>query len=122
MSDTLTIAGLADARIQRCFDGMTLADYVRVLRIEIHGLNQIARSDSPEAERAREKVAVLRDAIRYYEAKLIPVAHVTWWWQRPLGRLGIKTTSLCGERIVAGDAAGPTQQCRECQRALDGAR
>jgi hypothetical protein len=122
MSGDMTIADLAEARFQRCTVDMTLADYTRVLGVEIHGLNQIARSDSPEADLAREKVATLRSAIRYFEAKLAPVVHATSRWQRLLGRVGIRTRAWCGARIVAGKATGLTQKCRECQRALDGER
>lgn len=52
----------------------------------------------------------------------LPVAHVTSWWQRPLGWVGIATPTLCNERIVAGRVSGPVRECRECQRALDGER
>jgi hypothetical protein len=78
------------------------------------------------AETLIEIVALLGvDALGWIRGELeqqLPVVHVTAWWQRPLGRLGIKTTALCGERIVASEVAGLTRPCRECQRALDGER
>lgn len=57
--------------------------------------------------------------IRQYDASL-PVVHVTSWWQRPLGRLGIKTGALCNTKIVAQKDSGPSRECRECQRAVRG--
>jgi hypothetical protein len=65
------------------------------------------------------------DALDWIRAELerqVPVLHVTAWWQRLLGRLGIRTRALCGERIVARMVPGPMQTCRECQPALDGER
>lgn len=65
------------------------------------------------------------DALAWIRAELerqVPVLHAVSWWQRLLGRLGVRTMALCGERIVARTVPGPMQQCRECQRAVDGAR
>jgi hypothetical protein len=75
------------------------------------------------AEALNEIVEVFGvDAIDWIRAELerrTPVVHVTSWWQRPLGRLGIATRALCGERIVARTVPGPMRQCRECQRDAD---
>ena len=56
------------------------------------------------------------------EIRPLPVVHVSSWWQRPLGRLGIATPALCNEWIVARRVPGPLRECRECQRAVDGER
>lgn len=50
------------------------------------------------------------------------VVHAVSRYQRWLGRLGIATRAYCGKRIVPGDASGPTRECRECRRAVDGER
>lgn len=65
------------------------------------------------------------DAIDWIRAELVkqlPVVHATSRWQRQLGWLGIATTAWCGKRIVAGRLPGPSRECRECRRAVDGER
>jgi hypothetical protein len=62
------------------------------------------------------------DALDWIRAELdrqVPMAHVVSWWQRPLGRLGIATRALCGERIVARTVPGPMHECQECRRDAD---
>lgn len=68
---------------------------------------------------AAEALARLRFELELEQA---PVAHVTAWWQRPLGWLGFRSMALCGERIVARRAPSVYRECRECRRALDGER
>lgn len=52
----------------------------------------------------------------------LPVVHATSWWQRPLGRLGIRTSAWCGAQVVAGRPIRLSRECRECRRAVDGER
>lgn len=87
---------------------------------------------SPEDEALAEHLAVLllrmADGIaaealaRLHNDLQLPVVHATSWWQHPLSWLGIRTTAWCGKRIVAGRLSGPTRECRECRRAVDGER
>lgn len=87
---------------------------------------------SPEDEALAEHLAVLllrmADGIaaealaRLHSDLQLPVVHATSWWQRLLGWLGFRTTAWCGERIVAGRPVGPSRECRECRRAVDGER
>lgn len=48
------------------------------------------------------------------------VEHVTSWWQRPLGKFGIRTPALCNEWIVARKVRGPSRKCRACHREVVG--
>lgn len=59
---------------------------------------------------------------RLHNELQLPVAHATSWWQRPPGWFRIRTRAWCGERIVAGRLSGPSRECRECRRAVDGER
>lgn len=95
---------------------------------------ELAMSESDEAaEIAIRAAKVLNeivevfgpDAIGWIRAELekqLPIAHATSRWQRPLGWFGIPTPALCNEWIVARRLSGPTRECRECRRALDGER
>lgn len=87
---------------------------------------------SAEDEALAEHLAVLllrmADGIvaealaRLHNDLQLPVAHATSWWQRPLGWFRIPTTAWCGKRIVARRVVGPSRECRECRRAVDGER
>lgn len=52
-----------------------------------------------------------------------PLEHAVSGWQFVAGWFGIRTRAWCGAKIVARRRQVPgAKRCRECQRALDGAR
>jgi hypothetical protein len=87
---------------------------------------------SPEDEALAEHLAAVllrvADGIaaealaRLHNELQLPVVHATSRWQRVLGGLGFRSTAWCGARIVAGRPSGPSRECRECRRAVDGER
>ena len=80
-----------------------------------HLADVLTRMATPVSERAVARVQAAVDDL--------PVVHVSaWWWQRPLGRIGVRTRQLCGEKAIARDVTGPSRRCRECKRGLDGER
>jgi len=83
-------------------------------------LSMVDAPDPMFYDRAFDEVGFLYGPLTQMSGVPVPLVHATSPWKRPLGWLGIRTRALCGERIVAGKVSGPTQKCRECQRAVDG--